>query len=72
MFMKNRKFSNACRNHKFQGAKIKLCVMTALLSYFSKIQKSNFKVGGWECQIFGNDRWKSRAKYEKGHFPWLK
>ena len=41
--MKNMQFSNASRNQKFQGVKIKLCVMIALFSYFSK---SNFEVGG--------------------------
>ena len=39
--MKNRYFSNAPRNHKLEGVKIKLCVKIVLFS-----QKSNFKVGG--------------------------
>ena len=40
--MKNRYFSNALRNHKLEGVKIKLCVMIVLFLYFLK---SNFKVG---------------------------
>ena len=34
--MKNRYFSNASRNHKLEGVKIKLCVMIVLFLYFSK------------------------------------
>ena len=41
--MKNRSFSNAPRNHKLEGVKIKLCVMIVLFLYFST---RNFKVGG--------------------------
>ena len=36
--MKNRSFSNATRNHKLEGVKIKLCVMIVLFLYFSKKQ----------------------------------
>ena len=43
MSMKNRYFSNAPRNHKLEGIKIKLCVVIVLFLYFLK---SNFKVGG--------------------------
>ena len=40
--MKSRYFSNALRNHKLEGVKIKLCVMIVLFLYFSK---NNFKAG---------------------------
>ena len=41
--MKNRKFSNAPRNHKLKDVKITLCAMIVLFLCF---RKSNFKVGG--------------------------
>ena len=41
--MKNRHCSNAPRNHKLEGVRIKLCVLIVLSCAF---QKSNFKVGG--------------------------
>ena len=34
--MKNRYFSNAPRNHRLEGVKIKLCVMIVPFLYFSK------------------------------------
>ena len=34
--MKNRYFSNALRNHKLEGVKINLCVMTVPFLYFLK------------------------------------
>ena len=34
--MKDRYFSNAPRNHKLEGVKVKLCVMIVLFLYFSK------------------------------------
>ena len=41
--MKNKYFSNAPRNNKLEGVKIKLCVIIVIFLYVSK---SNFKVGG--------------------------
>ena len=59
--MKNRHFSNAPRNHKLEGVKIKRFVMIVLFMYFSK---KCFSIG-LECQLFGKDRWKNRAKCGK-------
>ena len=48
--MKNRYFSNAPRNHKLEGVKIKLSVMIVLFS------KSNFKVSGSARSLGGTSR----------------
>ena len=62
--MKNRYFSNALRNHKLEGVKIKLCVMIVLFLYFSK---SNFKVGG-SARFLGGTGGKTGLNVEKWSF----
>ena len=51
--MKIRYFSNALRNHKLEGVKIKLCLMIVLVFYFSK---NDFKVGGSAKFLEGTGR----------------
>ena len=62
--MKNRYFSNAPRNHKLEGVKIKLCLMIVLSMYF---QKSNFKVGG-SARFLGGAGGKIGLNVEKWSF----
>ena len=62
--MKKRSFSNAPRNHKLEGVKIKLCVMIVLFLYFSK---SNFKVGG-SARFLGGTGGKIGLNMEKWSF----
>ena len=58
--MKNRYFSNAPRNHKLEGVKIKLFVMIVLFMNFSKI------ILKWVgVPDFWKDKWKNRAKCGK-------
>ena len=65
--MENRYFSNAPRNHKLEGIKIKLCVMIVIVMCFSK--KATLKwmkvPDFWEGQVE-----KTRLMWKNGHFPW--
>ena len=65
--MKNRYFSNAPRNHKLQGVKIKLCVMICVMFYSCASQKSNFKVGG-SARFLGGTGGKIGLNVEKWSF----
>ena len=62
--MKNRYFSNALRNHKLEGIKIKLFVMIVLFIYF---QNSNFKVGR-SARLLGRTGEKIGLNVEKWSF----